>query len=93
MIAGTDDSYVRQSLPFLRDLELEYDEMDPRPARSAGRKSASTVTKVYFEREGGYLLARHACDTVVRELVRIGGDYRQLAVTSVKANGQQRMCA
>ena len=45
------------------------------------------IKKVYFEYEGGYLLARHACDAVVRELVRAGGSYRQVAVTSVQ---QQR---
>jgi glycine/D-amino acid oxidase-like deaminating enzyme len=89
MIAGADDGYVRQSLPFLRDLKLEYDEMDPAAAAKRWPQiNFETVTKVYFEHEGGYLLARHACDAVVRELVRIGGAYRQVAVTSVKANSQ-----
>jgi glycine/D-amino acid oxidase-like deaminating enzyme len=89
IIAGTDDGYVRQSLPFLRALKLEYDEMDPATAAKRWPQiSFETVTKVYFEHEGGYLLARHACDAVVRELVRIGGAYRQVAVTSVQADGQ-----
>ncbi|PYR88479.1 MAG: hypothetical protein DMF84_28210 [Acidobacteria bacterium] len=90
MMTSADDSYARQSLPFLRDLKLEYEEMDA----AAGAKrwpqiSFDSVTKVYLEHEGGYLLARHACDAVARELVRIGGTYRQVAVTSVRSDGQR----
>jgi monomeric sarcosine oxidase len=89
-MTGTDDRYVRQSLPVLRDLKLEYDEMD---AATAARRwpqiSFDGIAKVYFEQEGGYLLARHACDAVARELVRVGGTYRQAAVTSVKPDGQR----
>jgi glycine/D-amino acid oxidase-like deaminating enzyme len=81
-----DDSYVRQSLPVLRELKIEYEEMD---AATAGRRWPQIdfrgVEKVVLEREGGYLLARHACDAVARELVRIGGMYRQAAVVSVRA--------
>ncbi len=47
------------------------------------------VRKIYLEHEGGYLLARHACDAVARELVRIGGTYRQAAVASVRADGRR----
>jgi len=87
MITGADDSYARLSLPFLRDLNLEYEELD---ATSAAKRwpqiSFDGVAKVYFEHEGGYLLARHACDAVVRELVKTGGAYRQVAVTSVRAD-------
>ena len=89
-MAGTDDSYARDSLPFLRDLELQYDEMD---AAAAAKRwphiSFDRIAKVYFEHEGGYLLARHACDAIARELVRIGGLYRQVAVASVRPNGQR----
>ena len=89
-MAGTDDSYARHSLPFLRDLELEYDEMDAAAAAKRWPQiSFDRITKVYLEHEGGYLLARHACDAIARELVRIGGLYRQVAVASVKPNGQR----
>jgi len=74
MITGSDDSYARQSLPFLRDLKLEYDEMDAAGAAKRWPQiSFDGVTKVYLEHEGGYLLARHACDAVARELVKLGG--------------------
>jgi glycine/D-amino acid oxidase-like deaminating enzyme len=89
-MTGADDSYVRQSLPALRDLKLAYDEMDTAAAtRRWPQISFEGISKVYLEREGGYLLARHACDAVARELVRIGGTYRQVAVTSVKASAQR----
>jgi sarcosine oxidase len=87
-MAQTDDSYARMSLPFLRDLNLQYDELDPATAAKRWPQiSFEGISKIYFEHEGGYLLARHACDAVARELVRIGGRYRQVAVTSVKAEG------
>ena len=89
-MTGTDDSYVRQSLPFLRDLKLEYEEIDPTTAaRRWPQISFDRIKRVYLEHEGGYLLARHACDAVARELVRIGGTYRQAAVLSVRPNGQR----
>ena len=89
-MTGPDDSYVRQALPVLRDLGLGYEEMDPRTAaRRWPHISFDGVKKIYLEQEGGYLLARHACEAVARELVRIGGTYRQVAVTSIGRDGQR----
>lgn len=86
-LTGTDDSYVRQSLPVLRDLALEYEELEPASAATRWPQiSFDGITKVYLEHEGGYLLARHACEAVARELVRIGGTYRQAAVASIRAD-------
>ena len=87
---GADDSYVRQSLPALRDLALPCEEIEP---TAAGRRwpqvSFEGITKVYLEQEGGYLLARQACEAVAGELVRLGGTYRQVAVASVTAEGRR----
>jgi sarcosine oxidase len=89
-LTGVDDSYVRQSLPFLRDLRLEYEELEPTVAAKRWPQIRfDGVTKIYFEHEGGYLLARRACDAVTGELVRIGGTYRQAAVASVRADGRR----
>ena len=89
-LTGTDDSYVRQSLPFLRDLQLEYEELEPAAAAKRWPQIwFDGVRKIYLEHEGGYLLARYACDAVARELVRIGGTYRQAAVASVGAHGRR----
>src|SRR5213075_3251857 len=87
-MTGADDSYVRQSLPFLRTLRLEIEELDPPAAAKRWPQiSFEGVETVWFEHDGGYLAARLACDAIARELVRIGGIYRQAAVSSVKANG------
>jgi len=87
-MTGADDSYVRGSLPVMRELGLKYDELTPDAAAKRWPQiSFDGIRQVYFEHEGGYLLARHACDAVARELVRIGGIYRQAAVASVRADG------
>jgi glycine/D-amino acid oxidase-like deaminating enzyme len=87
-MTGADDSYVRGSLPVMRELGLPYDELTPDAAAKRWPQiDFDGIRQVYFEHEGGYLLARHACDAVARELVRIGGTYRQAAVVSVSADG------
>jgi sarcosine oxidase len=89
-MTGADDSYPRGSLPVMRELGLRYDEMTPAEAAKRWPQIAfEDIRKVSFEHEGGYLLARHACDAVARELVRIGGVYRQAAVASVRADQRQ----
>jgi len=89
-LTGMDDSYPRQSLPFLRDLQLDYEELEPADAAKRWPQiQFDGVTKVYFEHQGGYLLARRACDAVARELVQIGGTYRQAAVASVRVDGRR----
>jgi glycine/D-amino acid oxidase-like deaminating enzyme len=87
-MTGADDSYVRQSLPALGELGLGYEEMESAAAAKRWPQiSFEGIAKVYLEHEGGYLLARRACDAVARELVRIGGTYRQLAVAAVGTAG------
>jgi sarcosine oxidase len=87
---GPDDSYLRQSLPFLREFDLAYEELDPAAAAKRWPQiSFNGVTTVCLEHEGGYLLARRACEAVARELVRIGGSYRQASVVSVKPDGRR----
>jgi glycine/D-amino acid oxidase-like deaminating enzyme len=87
-LTGADDSYVCQSLPFLRGLTLECEGLTPAAAAQRWPPlDFDGIEKAYFEREGGYLLARHACDAVVRELLRIGGTYRQAAVATVRVEG------
>jgi glycine/D-amino acid oxidase-like deaminating enzyme len=87
-LTGTDDSYPRQSLPFLRGLRLEYEELTPEAAAKRWPQICfDGVSRIFLEHEGGYLSARRACDGVARELVRIGGTYRQAAVASIRAKG------
>jgi sarcosine oxidase len=87
---GAENSYVREALPALRDLALPYEEMTPAAAAKRWPQvSFEGITTVCLEQEGGYLLARHACDAVVREFVRIGGTYRNVAVASVTGDGRR----
>jgi glycine/D-amino acid oxidase-like deaminating enzyme len=87
-LADADDSYISQSLPFLRDLRLEHEEIAPEAAANRWPQICfDGVRRVCLEREGGYLLARRACDAVARELLRIGGTYRQAAVASIRPHG------
>src|SRR5258705_862694 len=73
-MTGTDDSYVRQSLPVLRDLKLEYEEIDPgAAAKRWPQVRFARVATGYLHQDGGSVPSRHACDAVARELVRIGG--------------------
>jgi len=89
-MTGGDDGYVRQSLPFLRQIGLRYDEMDPASAAKRWPQISFTgITRLYFEHEGGYLLARRGCEAVAREFVRIGGAYRQAAVVSISPDGRR----
>jgi sarcosine oxidase len=89
-MTAANDGYVTESLPFLRSLKLEYEQLDPDAATKRWPQiSFGGITNIFFEHAGGYLLARHACDAVAREVVRIGGHYRQIAVASVRPNGQR----
>jgi sarcosine oxidase len=84
-MTGADDSYVAQSLPFLRESKLEYEHLDAAAAAKRWPQiSFDGIAHAVFEREAGYLLARRACDAVARELVRLGGTYQQIAVASVQ---------
>ena len=89
-MAAVNDSYVTQSLPFLRESKLGYEHLDPAAAAKRWPQiSFDGITNVFFEPDGGYLLARHACDAVARELERLGGRYRQVAVASVRPDGRR----
>jgi sarcosine oxidase len=83
-MTGPNDTYVTPSLPFLREAKLDYEQLDPGTAAQRWPQiSFAGIGTVVFEREAGYLLARQACDAVARELVRRGGNYRQIAVASI----------
>jgi glycine/D-amino acid oxidase-like deaminating enzyme len=89
-LTGTGEDYAHQSLGVLRELGLEYEELQASvAAKQWPQINFDDVKDIYFEREGGYLLARDACDAVVREVVRTGGTYQQAAVVTVKAEGRR----
>ena len=87
-LTGTDDSYVRQSLGVLRELALDYEELQVAiAAKRWPQINFDGIASICLERKAGYLLARDACDAVAREVVRIGGTYRQAAVATIRAEG------
>ena len=89
-MTGADDSYVRESLPALRDLDLAFHQLDPHDAATRWPHiDFDGISNVYLEEEAGYLFAARACDAVVRELERIGGTYRQASVASIARDGDR----
>jgi glycine/D-amino acid oxidase-like deaminating enzyme len=79
-MVGEDDSYVRASLPFLRDAGLAVEEISP---EGAGKRfpqiDFAGAQGVFFEPEAGYLLARQACQAVAEAVVAEGGEMRLAA--------------
>ena len=89
-LTGTDNSYAHESLGVLRELALDYEELQIAiAAKRWPQINFDGITSTYLEREGGYLLARDACDAVAREVVRTGGTYRQAAVVAIQAEGRR----
>jgi glycine/D-amino acid oxidase-like deaminating enzyme len=76
-MAGEDDSYVRESLPFLKDAGLAIEEIPTEEARTRFPQiDFDGVRSVYFEPEAGYLLARRACQAVAEAVAAEGGEVR-----------------
>jgi sarcosine oxidase len=79
-MAGEDDSYVRASLPFLKDAGLAIEEISP---EAAGKRfpqiDFAGVHTIFFEPEAGYLFARRACQAVAEAVVAEGGEVRLTA--------------
>jgi glycine/D-amino acid oxidase-like deaminating enzyme len=89
-LTGTDDGYPRESQPVMRELALECEQLPPSIAEKRWPQiSFQGIERIYFEHEGGFLLARRACDAVAREVVRIGGMYRHASVATIRPEGSR----
>jgi glycine/D-amino acid oxidase-like deaminating enzyme len=76
-MAGEDDAYVRESIPFLKDAGLEIAEIAIEDARTRFPQiDFSGLRSAFFEPEAGYLLARRACQTVAEAVAAEGGEVR-----------------
>jgi glycine/D-amino acid oxidase-like deaminating enzyme len=76
-MVGEDESYVRDSLPFLADAGLPVSEIPLEEARSRFPQiDFNGVRSVFFEEEAGYLLARRACQAVAEAVATEGGEVR-----------------
>ncbi|HEY4596710.1 MAG TPA: FAD-dependent oxidoreductase [Thermoanaerobaculia bacterium] len=76
-MAGEDDAYVRESMPFLEDAGLEIEEIAIEDARTRFPQiDFNGLRSAFFEPEAGYLLARRACQTVAEAVAAEGGEVR-----------------
>lgn len=81
MIAD-EGSFVRASMPILRDSGFSYEELTAaEAARRYPQIDFAGIRWALVEKEAGYLLARRACAQVVEGFIAEGGEYRQAAVT------------
>jgi monomeric sarcosine oxidase len=81
MATSTDDQFERSSLPVLRDAGVAYEELSGRElSKRWPQINMKDVRWAIYEPEGGFLSARLACQTVVDQFVKAGGNYKQAAV-------------
>jgi glycine/D-amino acid oxidase-like deaminating enzyme len=72
-----DDSYVRSSLPILRELGFPVEQFTiPEATRRYPQIDFGGIQSVWFERRGGALSARRACVAVRDAFTKAGGSYR-----------------
>lgn len=87
-IFSGDESFGQASLEPMKAAGLPVEWLEP--AQAAARwphVSFEGVTKVLWEPEAGYALARRACEHVVETFVAEGGTYRVGQVTRVETDG------
>jgi sarcosine oxidase len=86
---GDDDGFGGASMRTLGEHGLRIDEWTPaNAARRYPQIHFEGVSRVLFEPDAGYLLARRACEHVAERVVAEGGDYRVGAATSpVRVDG------
>ena len=81
MVASSNDEFERSSLPMLRDAGIAYEELS---GREVGERwpqiSVGDVRWAIHEPEGGFLMARAACQAVLEGFMAEGGEYKQIAV-------------
>lgn len=84
LVSGNDE-YEKASLPPLREVGLEFEELSTsEAAKRFPQVNFEGIPWVIYEKDAGYLLARRACASVVEGFQAEGGEYRQ---SSVKLGG------
>jgi sarcosine oxidase len=88
MVTAGDDHFERESLPVLREAGIPYQELSVQ--QMAPRWPQINLESVHwgiYEPEGGFLMARAACQAVLDGFLAEGGDYKQLAVAASNLDG------
>ncbi len=100
MVAGPGD-YETASIPLLEELKLKYAKLTTEEAsKRYPQINFDGVHWALWEQEAGYILARQACEVVLQNFLKEGGEYIQTQVqpgqiengrmTSIKlSNGNQ----
>jgi glycine/D-amino acid oxidase-like deaminating enzyme len=81
MSTSSDDQFERSSLPMLREAGIAYEELSGKEV--GGRWPQINVEDVRWaihEPDGGFLMARVACQAVLEGFLAEGGEYKQVAV-------------
>ena len=91
---GAEHGFRSASVTALRAEGIPVEELTLREARDRYPQiQFDGVSSVLLEPEGGYLLARRACEHIVERFVAEGGTYRQAAALPVEASGPVRHVA
>ena len=81
MVTAGDDHFERNSMPALREAAIPYQELSARDiARRWPQINLEGVHWGIYEPEGGFFMARVACQAVLDGFLAEGGDYKQTAV-------------
>jgi sarcosine oxidase len=81
MATTSDDQFERSSLPMLREAGIAYEELSGREVGNRWPQiNVEDVRWAIHEPEGGFLMARIACQAVLEGFVAEGGEYKQVAV-------------
>jgi len=91
MVTKADDHYERASLPLLREAGIAYEELSSAEmAKRWPQINSEGVRWAIYEPDSGFLMAREACQAVVKAFVAEGGEYRQAAVALANSESSYR---
>jgi sarcosine oxidase len=83
MVTSADGKYERDSLPMLREAGIAHEELAPADmAKLWPQISFEGVRWAVYETDSGFLMAREACQAVVKAFIAEGGEYRQAGVVA-----------
>jgi monomeric sarcosine oxidase len=81
MATSDDDQFESNSLPMLREASVAYEELS---RTEVGKRwpqiNVEDVRWAIYEPDGGFLMARRACQAVLEGFLAEGGEYRRAAV-------------
>jgi glycine/D-amino acid oxidase-like deaminating enzyme len=84
MVVGS-EQFELDALPILRELGLAYEKLGiPEASARFPQINFEGVQWVLIEKEAGYLTARQACQIVLEQFLKEGGEYKQLVATPGK---------